>query len=78
MLIHKLFGNYKSSIEMAKNVQAEESCSAIFSVQVEEDEYEHVCALVDFAIAMKARLEDVNKHSFNNFYLRVGKLSRDS
>jgi adenylate cyclase 8 len=43
-------------------------------MQVEEDEYEHVCALVDFALAMKTRLEDVNKHSFNNFYLRVGKL----
>jgi adenylate cyclase 8 len=44
-------------------------------MQVEEDEYEHVCALVDFALAMKTRLEDVNRHSFNNFYLRVGKLS---
>lgn len=42
------------------------------SQKVEEDEYEHVCALVDFALAMKTRLEDVNKHSFNNFYLRVG------
>ncbi|XP_069689602.1 adenylyl cyclase 78C isoform X2 [Periplaneta americana] len=42
------------------------------SQKVEEDEYEHVCALVDFSIAMKNRLEDVNKHSFNNFYLRVG------
>jgi hypothetical protein len=46
-------------------------------MQVQEDEYEHVCALVDFALAMKTRLEDVNKHSFNNFYLRVGKLSSD-
>jgi hypothetical protein len=27
---------------------------------------------------MKTRLDDVNKHSFNNFYLRVGKLSQDS
>ncbi|PSN48684.1 hypothetical protein C0J52_04783, partial [Blattella germanica] len=37
-----------------------------------DDEYEHLCALVDFAIAMRGRLEEVNKHSFNNFYLRVG------
>jgi len=41
-------------------------------MQVDEDEYEHVCALVDFALTMKTRLEDVNTHSFNNFYLRVG------
>lgn len=33
---------------------------------------EHLCALVDFALAMRQRLEDINKHSFNNFALRVG------
>lgn len=33
---------------------------------------EHLCALVDFAAAMRQRLEDINKHSFNNFALRVG------
>lgn len=38
----------------------------------EEDEYAHICALVDFALAMKARLDDINLHSFNNFQLRVG------
>ncbi|KAJ4437671.1 hypothetical protein ANN_17816 [Periplaneta americana] len=48
------------------------NAAMLFLTQVEEDEYEHVCALVDFSIAMKNRLEDVNKHSFNNFYLRVG------
>ncbi|XP_045130621.1 adenylyl cyclase 78C-like isoform X3 [Portunus trituberculatus] len=37
-----------------------------------EDSHAHLCALVDFALEMKARLEDVNKHSFNNFRLRVG------
>ncbi|KAE8736528.1 hypothetical protein FOCC_FOCC018017 [Frankliniella occidentalis] len=37
-----------------------------------EDEWDHLCALVDFALAMKTRLEDVNKHSFNHFQLRVG------
>ncbi|XP_071455544.1 adenylate cyclase type 8 [Hetaerina americana] len=38
----------------------------------DEDELEHLTALVDFAIAMKQRLDDVNKHSFNSFRLRVG------
>ncbi|KAK7017052.1 Adenylate cyclase type 8, partial [Halocaridina rubra] len=37
-----------------------------------EDAHAHLCALVDFALEMKARLEDVNTHSFNNFRLRVG------
>lgn len=32
----------------------------------------HLTALVDFAFSMKEALEDVNKHSFNNFKLRVG------
>lgn len=33
---------------------------------------EHLCALIDFALAMKQRLDDINKHSFNNFALRIG------
>ncbi|GLV37822.1 Adenylyl cyclase 78C [Carabus blaptoides fortunei] len=33
---------------------------------------EHLCALIDFAMAMRHRLDDVNTHSFNNFGLRVG------
>lgn len=33
---------------------------------------EHLCRLVDYAVAMRLRLEDVNIHSFNNFDLRVG------
>ncbi|KOX78138.1 Adenylate cyclase type 8 [Melipona quadrifasciata] len=37
-----------------------------------KDDMEHVCRLVDYAVAMRLRLEDVNIHSFNNFDLRVG------
>ncbi|XP_043469096.1 adenylyl cyclase 78C-like isoform X2 [Leptopilina heterotoma] len=36
------------------------------------DDMEHICRLVDYAVAMRSRLEDVNIHSFNNFDLRVG------
>ncbi|TGZ55798.1 Adenylate cyclase [Temnothorax longispinosus] len=36
------------------------------------DDMEHLCRLVDYAVAMRHRLEDVNVHSFNNFDLRVG------
>ncbi|XP_059488196.1 adenylyl cyclase 78C isoform X4 [Neocloeon triangulifer] len=34
--------------------------------------HEALCALVDFAVAMQQRLDDLNMHSFNNFKLRVG------
>ncbi|RZF48787.1 hypothetical protein LSTR_LSTR008136 [Laodelphax striatellus] len=40
--------------------------------QSESDDNKHICALVDFAVAMKHALDEVNKHSFNNFHLRVG------
>ena len=42
------------------------------SSQGSEDEYLHLTALTDFALAMKDRLDEVNRHSFNNFQLRVG------
>jgi hypothetical protein len=42
------------------------------SPQGSEDEYLHLTALTDFALAMKDRLDEVNRHSFNNFQLRVG------
>ena len=31
------------------------------------------CSQVDFAIEMKAKLDEINKHSFNSFQLRIGK-----
>ena len=38
----------------------------------QSDEYAHCCDLVDFAIEMKQKLEEINKHSFNRFQLRIG------
>ena len=32
----------------------------------------HICVLCDFAIAMQEILLKINKHSFNNFQLRIG------
>ncbi|XP_045507175.1 adenylyl cyclase 78C-like isoform X2 [Colias croceus] len=37
-----------------------------------DDDCEHLCALVDYAFALKDALEDINKNSFNKFRLRVG------
>ncbi|XP_054707275.1 adenylate cyclase type 8-like [Uloborus diversus] len=36
------------------------------------EEWGHLTALVDFAFAMKESLDEINKHSFNNFKLRIG------
>lgn len=41
-------------------------------VESEKDELAHLCDLVDFAIEMKRKLEDINTHSFNKFQLRIG------
>uniref|UniRef100_A0A3Q4NBN5 adenylate cyclase n=1 Tax=Neolamprologus brichardi TaxID=32507 RepID=A0A3Q4NBN5_NEOBR len=34
--------------------------------------YSHVRSMVEFAIALMAKLENINKHSFNSFKLRIG------
>jgi len=33
---------------------------------------QHLCTLVDFAFEMKEKLEELNRHAFNNFKLRIG------
>ncbi|XP_027841680.2 adenylyl cyclase 78C isoform X1 [Aphis gossypii] len=62
------------SIEKIKTVGASYMAASGLNPGVKdgEDEYGHLCALVDFALAMKQCLQDVNVHSFNNFQLRVG------
>lgn len=37
-----------------------------------ETSEDSVCSLVEFAFAMKQKLEDINREAFNNFQLRVG------
>uniref|UniRef100_A0A8C5H323 adenylate cyclase n=1 Tax=Gouania willdenowi TaxID=441366 RepID=A0A8C5H323_GOUWI len=37
-----------------------------------EDKWGHLCALADFAIALNESIQEINKHSFNNFELRIG------
>ena len=38
----------------------------------DRDEFAHLCDLVDFAVEMTHKLDDINKHSFNKFQLRIG------
>ncbi|CAH2069032.1 unnamed protein product, partial [Iphiclides podalirius] len=40
--------------------------------KIGDDDCEHLCALVDYAFALREALEEINKHSFNKFRLRVG------
>lgn len=63
-----------SSIEKIKTVSATATYMAASGLNPtpKEDDTEHLSALIDFALCMKQKLEDVNKHSFNNFGLRVG------
>ena len=38
----------------------------------QDDPYNHLCDLIDFAAELNYKLDDINKHSFNNFMLRIG------
>ncbi|KAJ8920880.1 hypothetical protein NQ315_015673 [Exocentrus adspersus] len=67
-----------SSIEKIKTVSATATYMAASGLNPthkdcrSSDGLEHLCALVDFAIMMRVKLEEINKDSFNNFGLRVG------
>ncbi|XP_036119844.1 adenylate cyclase type 8 isoform X2 [Molossus molossus] len=37
-----------------------------------EDKWGHLCALADFSLALTESIQEINKHSFNNFELRIG------
>lgn len=54
------------------------AASGINPLESERDELAHLCDLVDFAIEMKTKLEEINIHSFNSFQLRIGENQRSS
>ncbi|TRY71944.1 hypothetical protein TCAL_03937 [Tigriopus californicus] len=61
------------SIEKIKTIGSTYmAASGINPLESESDEYAHLCDLVDFAIEMRQKLDDINKHSFNKFELRIG------
>ncbi|XP_036904457.1 adenylate cyclase type 8 isoform X3 [Sturnira hondurensis] len=37
-----------------------------------EDKWGHLCALADFSLALTESIQEINRHSFNNFELRIG------
>lgn len=51
----------------------------LFYVSQEHDrQYMHIGTMVEFAFALMGKLDLINKHSFNDFKLRVGELCREA
>lgn len=40
--------------------------------------FRHVTAMADYALKIREQLAEVNEHSFNNFRIRIGKISSTS
>lgn len=49
-----------------------EYCDLWLPLQKCDMSYSHVRSMVEFAIALMAKLENINTHSFNSFKLRIG------
>lgn len=45
--------------------------------QEPERQYMHIGTMVEFAFALVAKLDAINKHSFNDFKLRVGTFCKE-
>lgn len=43
-------------------------------LQERDRQYMHIGTMVEFAFALVGKLDVINKHSFNDFKLRVGEL----
>lgn len=37
-------------------------------------DFRHVTSLAEYALQLFEKIDEVNKHSFNNFRMRIGKL----
>ncbi|XP_047739850.1 uncharacterized protein LOC108672252 [Hyalella azteca] len=63
-----------SQVEKIKTIGSTYMAAAGLSPEAcqQQEEDAHLAALVDFALEMRTRLQELNKHSFNNFSLRVG------
>lgn len=59
-------------ITKTKNLYHNNVCIKNFFYRQSGEVCEHLCALVDYAFALREALEDINQHSFNKFRLRVG------
>lgn len=70
LLMEKRF----KSVEKIKTIGATYMAASGLAAdrKTEKDNFEHLCALVDYAFALRDALEEINRHSYNQFRLRVG------
>jgi len=65
-----------ASIEKIKTVgatyMAASGLNPKHQIEIGGTDEDNVCDLVEFAIAMRQKLQEVNKDAFNTFQLRVG------
>ncbi|XP_055992232.1 adenylate cyclase type 7 isoform X2 [Sorex fumeus] len=67
-----------SSVEKIKTIGSTYMAAAGLSIpsghenQELERQHAHISIMVDFSIALMSKLDGINRHSFNNFRLRVG------
>ncbi|XP_043100751.1 adenylate cyclase type 4-like [Puntigrus tetrazona] len=63
--IKTIGSTYMAAAGLTKPTEAEERQSSEMS-------FSHIRCMLDFSIALMARLENINMHSFNSFKLRIG------
>uniref|UniRef100_A0A669CSV5 adenylate cyclase n=1 Tax=Oreochromis niloticus TaxID=8128 RepID=A0A669CSV5_ORENI len=61
-----------SSVEKIKTIGSTYMAAAGLTQLKCDMSYSHVRSMVEFAIALMAKLENINTHSFNSFKLRIG------
>lgn len=63
-------------LSVSDQLSAEKTVNATFPAVVQEHDrqYMHIGTMVEFAFALVGKLDVINKHSFNDFKLRVGEV----
>ena len=60
-------------IEKIKTAGSTYMCASGLTEQTNLPDMSHVVNMAEYAMRLKQQMEYVNKHSFNNFKLRIGK-----
>lgn len=48
------------------------AASGLTKKNCDKEGFQHVIAMVDYALELFQKITDVNEHSFNNFRMRIG------
>lgn len=66
---------YWAAVELLSEKAVNVVFPAVF--QEHDRQYMHIGTMVEFAFALVGKLDVINKHSFNDFKLRVGEMSTE-